>query len=56
MGMLRSSATWLGLTSPPLLPGFKRSGIGDRQPYCLTCGAVIAWEGQQRHQDWHRRP
>lgn len=40
-----------------LLDGFQRNQRGGAMPVCQVCGALVTYETQQLHLDWHaRRP
>ncbi len=43
----------LGLDQPRLLDGFTSNPRAGAMPVCSTCGALVSFESQQPHRDWH---
>lgn len=53
MSFVESTRQFLGLSPAPLRAGFTLSERGARMPVCGTCGVLVAYEGQERHTQWH---
>ncbi|MGY1855288.1 hypothetical protein [Modestobacter sp. SYSU DS0290] len=53
MGALQTARTYLGTGRAPVIEGFTRSSRGVRLPVCRRCGALVAYETQRAHLDWH---
>ena len=54
MGLRQTVSSFFGTAPAQLLDGFTRSERGVRLPVCRRCGALVAYETQRTHVDWHR--
>lgn len=54
MAVFTKVREFLGLDAVRVLSGYQLNSRGPRLPVCETCGAVVAFEGQRPHTDWHR--
>lgn len=44
---------YFGVDSVTILEGFDTTSRGARLPVCRQCGALVAYETQRAHLDWH---
>lgn len=44
---------YLGLTRAELMSGYIRNERAGSMPVCQQCGALVAFESQDRHTAWH---
>lgn len=54
MATFTSLSRFLGVDVPQPEPGYTRSRRGALLPVCEICGAVVAFESQRAHTEWHR--
>ncbi|WP_156364908.1 MULTISPECIES: hypothetical protein [unclassified Aeromicrobium] len=55
MGVFSRTSAFFGVDRVAVLAGFRLTTRGVRMPTCLTCGAVVAYESQAEHSEWHQR-
>ncbi|MGJ9412985.1 hypothetical protein ACHAAC_09785 [Aeromicrobium sp. CF4.19] len=55
MSVITTLREFLGMDAATVLAGYELSSRGVRLPACEVCGAVVAYETQQAHLDWHAR-
>lgn len=55
LGVFSRTSAFFGVDRVAVLAGFRLTTRGVRMPTCLTCGAVVAYESQAEHSEWHQR-
>ncbi|MGL5406657.1 MAG: hypothetical protein ACRDAX_07755 [Propionibacteriaceae bacterium] len=49
---MRKVLDFLGMSTPPLEENFAKNPRG-KMPACKRCGALVTYESQQLHNQWH---
>ncbi|WP_188109300.1 hypothetical protein [Paeniglutamicibacter gangotriensis] len=55
MSFLTNAQKFLGLETPVMLRGYRSNSRSGNMPTCERCGAMVSYETQQLHTDWHEQ-
>lgn len=53
MSLFSSVQKFLGLDTPARLGGYRFNTRSGSMPVCERCGAMVSYDTQQLHTDWH---